>query len=329
MSKKEPMSKKKPGSIVGVSRRRFLQLGGAGLGALSLGGLSLPGCRDAGEDDRYFYIAVLADTHIIDDFYTGPEGSPEDTESIFHSRERLESARAVINGLSPRIEKVFIAGDVVHNYPSQDYDFYFQNDTRWDVCKRLLDGFEMDVHPGLGNHDYDIGAIPRQFTHDLFQAKMGIEPYYAVEHKGWSFVHVSNFLGATMDPQSSEYSTTLGSLGVTQLDWLEGELQRGRPTMIFLHYPLPMIVQAEVPERGLRELLRQYQETIRLVVAGHLHVWWDYEDSFGPPSMLAASTRYDPNAFLVIELDRKAGSLRILNWDRLEWYSHFAAPYAG
>ena len=35
-----------------------------------------------------FRFAVIADSHIIDKFYTGPESNAEDTESILHSTER-------------------------------------------------------------------------------------------------------------------------------------------------------------------------------------------------------------------------------------------------
>jgi hypothetical protein len=94
----------------------------------------------------YFYFAVIADTHIIDEFYKGPESTPLDTESIFKTTERLVSARTLINGLHPPMERVFLVGDYFHNYPSQDWDFYFKNQTRVDRCKELTDAFKMPVH---------------------------------------------------------------------------------------------------------------------------------------------------------------------------------------
>jgi hypothetical protein len=48
---------------------------------------------------RYFYFAVIADTHIIDDFYHGQESSAFDTESLQHSAANLISARTLINSL--------------------------------------------------------------------------------------------------------------------------------------------------------------------------------------------------------------------------------------
>src|ERR1700750_2757245 len=90
---------------------------------------------------RHWYFAVIADTHIIDDFYKGPEGNALDTETIFKTKERLISARNLINSLDPPMEHVFLVGDYFHNYPSDQWDFYFQNRTRVDIARELTDGF--------------------------------------------------------------------------------------------------------------------------------------------------------------------------------------------
>lgn len=317
----------RPWSRRGISRRDLLRLGGAGLGALALGGLPLPGCTGGAEGDGRFRFAVLADTHIIDELYTGPEGSPLDTESIFHTRERLEAARAVVNAIRPAVERVFVCGDVVHNYPSTEWDFYFQNETRFDHAKELMDGFHMPVHVGLGNHDYNLGALPRDFTHELFREKFGIEPYYAVEHGGFAFLHLNNFLGKTCEAGHAEYNPDMGSLGADQLDWLEAELERGLPTFVFLHFPLSMVIRNEEGSRDIFGLLGEHSETIQRVISGHWHIWMDHQEVYGASHMLCASTRYDPDALLVVEADPRSASHRILNWDRLVWYSHDTEPY--
>ena len=308
------------------SRREMLRYAGAATG------LGLLGCGDGDEPAASaadtFDVVVLADTHIIDSFYEGPQGNAEDTASIFHTSERLEAARLQIHAIRPRIERAFILGDVVHNYPSTNWDFYFQNDTRFDEAKRILDGFEMPIHPGWGNHDYDVPNLSREFTHDLIRAKFGVEPYYVVEHEGWSFVHLNNFLGATHDPASASFDTGTGSFGETQLQWLEAELQRGRPTFLFLHYMLPLVAETEVADLGLLPLLRKYQDTIRMVLAGHTHRWIKtFEYAFGPRHWVVSSTRYDPDAFLVIRCDKRAGTYELLNEDRVTWGSWATEPY--
>ena len=114
-----------------LSRRRFIQASG--------GLLTLPSFLEARvlADASKFYFAIIADTHIIDEFYRGPESNPEDTESMFKTRERLIAARDTINALQPAMEQVFLVGDYFHDYSSTDVDFYFQHTTRIDHAKEL------------------------------------------------------------------------------------------------------------------------------------------------------------------------------------------------
>lgn len=70
------------------SRRAFLAGAAAGL-------VAWPSLLDAHHGRDTFHVGVIADTHIIDGLYKGPEGSLEDTASIFKTEERLLAARAV------------------------------------------------------------------------------------------------------------------------------------------------------------------------------------------------------------------------------------------
>jgi hypothetical protein len=42
-----------------------------------------------------------------------------------------------------------------------------------------------------------------------------------------------------------------------------------------------------------------------------------------------AATRYDPNAYLLIEIDTKRDTWRLINADFAEWSMHFSKPYRG
>src|ERR1700760_3227610 len=163
-----------------------------------------PFAQAAGDSSK-FYFAIIADTHIIDQYYKGPESNPEDTESMFKTEERLTSARTLINSLEPRMEKVFLVGDYFHNYPSPDIDFYLQHETRVDKAKSITDGFKVPVHVGFGNHDYWATGMPRESSHELFRRKLGVQPYYSIEHRGWKFVHLNNFLGDTWNKGHAKF----------------------------------------------------------------------------------------------------------------------------
>ena len=123
----------------------------------------------AGPSSRHFYFAVISDTHIIDAFYRGPESNALDTESIFKTSDRLTAARDFINGLNPPMEKVFLVGDYFHNYPSTEWDFYFQHKMLvvclvfqcYDVYARI-DGsgiYPYDIVDGINNLHIDRSAI--------------------------------------------------------------------------------------------------------------------------------------------------------------------------
>lgn len=302
------------------TRRRFLQTTGAGL-------LVWPSFLHARSDSHTFHVGLIADTHIIDDYYRGPEGNAEDTESIFQTSDRLLAARTTLNALKPALDLVFLIGDYFHDYPSADVDFYFQHTTRIDHAKTLTDGFRAPVHVGFGNHDYAVPKVSREATHELFRRKLSVQPYYAVDHRGWKFIHVNNFLGDTWQAGHASYDKRMGSLGETQLAWLDAQLSERKPSFVFVHFPLRAIVPAEYADMGLHSLLKKHAPTIQRVVSGHWHRWVDVGREYGPPHLVMAATRYDADAYLIVEIDEKAGSHRLLNLDLVEWNTHFSRPY--
>jgi len=310
-----------------LSRRQFGSLAAAALGSTLTRSLW---AREASPttDERFFHFAVIADTHIIDNYYVkGGENGVEDNESILVTTPRLTSARNLINSLNPRIEQVFLVGDYFHNYPSTDYDFYFKNKTRLDNAKEITDGFKMPVHIGFGNHDYDVPNVSREMSHKLFEAKFATKPYNAVEHKGYKFIVLNNFLGSTWEPASKDYNRGIGSLGEAQLNWLEAQLREHKPTFVFIHYPLSSCAPNEFSDYGLHPLLRKYKDTIQLVVSGHVHKWIDFAHTFGPQHYTMAATRYDPNAYMLLEVDREKNTWRFLNESLVEWSTHYSKPY--
>jgi len=309
----------------GYSRRDFIRLTGKGAGFVALS--SLPLALTACDPDRYFYFAVIADTHIIDEFYKGPESNPVDTESMFKTAERYTAARDVINSLDPKIEAVFIAGDYIHNYPSRDYDFYFSNRTRFDIVKEITAGFNMPVYPCFGNHDYDLPDIPLEFSHALFREKWGLDPYYYIDLKGFRFIHLNNYLGCSMDPESGKYNNDLGSFGEEQLLWLEALLAEKNPSFVFFHQPMIMIMPNEIGDLDVFSILNKHRNCVKMVIAGHWHRWVDFSWLFGVRHMVCASTRYDGDSYMIIEVDRQTQGFRILNWPCYQWITFNTAPY--
>jgi hypothetical protein len=310
-----------------MDRRKFVSLAGASLGSLLAERLWAEKVRAVASPGK-FYFALVADTHIIDDYYVkGSENGAEDNESILLTTSRFTSARDLINSLNPVIEQVFLIGDYFHNYPSTDYDFYFKNTTRLDNAKTITDGFRMPVHLGFGNHDYDVRRVSRDMSHRLFEAKFNTKPYSVLDYKGYKFIHLNNFLGSTQDHTSLEFNPGIGSLGEEQLQWFEAQLQHHKPTFVFIHYPLIQDKATEFADYGLQPLLVKYQETIQLVVSGHKHKWIDYGRIYGPQHYVMAATRYDPNAYMLMEVDTRRATWRFLNESLVDWSTHYSKPY--
>jgi predicted MPP superfamily phosphohydrolase len=310
-----------------MDRRQFTTLGAASLGSLLVRRLWAEQVRTTASAEK-FYFALVADTHIIDNYYVkGSENGVEDNESILVTTPRFTSARDLINSLNPAIEQVFLIGDYFHNYPSPDYDFYFKNTTRLDNAKVISDGFKAPVHLGFGNHDYDVRHIPREMSHRLFKAKFNAEPYSVVDYKGYKFIHLNNFLGSTQDHASSNFNPNIGSLGEEQLQWFEAQLQQHKPTFVFIHYPLIQDQAVEFGDYGVQPLLRKYKDTIQLVVSGHMHKWIDFAHTYGPQHYVMAATRYDPNAYMLMEVDTKRATWRFMNQSLVDWSTHYSKPY--
>ena len=310
-----------------LDRRQFAALAGASFGSLLTQKLWAEQARPSTSSDK-FYFALVADCHIIDDFYKpGSENGVEDNESILVTTPRLTSARDLINSLHPAIEQVFLIGDYFHNYPSPDYDFYFKNTTRLDNAKAITDGFKMPVHLGFGNHDYDVRNIPREMSHRLFAAKFNAKPYSSLDYKGFRFIHLNNFLGSTQDRTAADFNPNIGSLGEEQLHWFEAQLEQRKPTFVFIHYPLIQDQATEFADYGLLPLLRKHQETIQLVVSGHMHKWIDFAHTYGPQHYVMAATRYDPNAYMLMEVDTKRVTWRFMNASLVDWSTHYSKPY--
>ena len=313
-----------------MNRRTFSRylLGSTAIGLATTGYAKAPkDSLHSIDSHRRFRIGVIADTHIIDPYYKGPEDSAEDTESMGHTAERLIAAREHVNHLVSPVDHVFHLGDVVHDSPTMGLSFYQQNRTRLDIAADLFAGFHAPVHLALGNHDYGLPHLSREETHWLFAQKLKTRPYSSLDYRGWKFIVLNNFLGASWDVRGAAYDQGVGTLGREQLEWLEAELSQRLPTIVLVHYPLWLIQDKEFASFGLHPLLRKYADSVQLVLSGHWHKWVDFARTYGPQHYVVASTRYDPHAMMVLELDSGSALWRFANASCIDWSTHFARAF--
>jgi Calcineurin-like phosphoesterase len=148
-----------------------------------------------------------------------------------------------------------------------------------------------------------------------------------LDYKGYKFIHLNNFLGSSQDRNAADFNPGRGSLGEPQLHWFEAQLQQHKPTFVFIHYPLILDQPTEFADYGLYPLLQKYKDTIQLVVSGHVHKWGDYKNNYGPQHYTMAATRYDPNAYMLMEVDTKKATWRFMNESLVEWSTHYSKPW--
>jgi len=53
----------------------------------------------------------------------------------------------------------------------------------------------------------------------------------------------------------------------------------------------------------------------------------DFAHTYGPQHYTIASTRYDPNAYMLIQVDREHCTWRFLNENLVDWSTHYSKPY--
>lgn len=99
------------------------------------------------------------------------------------------------------------------------------------------------------------------------------------------------------------------------------------PTFVFVHFPLQAVAPTEVRDLGLHTLLKKHAPTVQRVISGHWHRWVDAGTEYGPRHLVIGATRYDADAYLILEIDTMAGTHRPLNLDLVEWNTHFSRPY--
>ncbi|HXZ49168.1 MAG TPA: metallophosphoesterase [Usitatibacter sp.] len=190
-----------------IDRRRFLQLGALGGGAVLASGLA--GCASlADSDDDDFYFVQLSDSHWG---FQGPKVNPD-------ARGTLPKAVAAVNALPVRPDFIVFTGDLTHTT-----DNPVERRRRLAEFRDIVAGLDVKtVHFMAGEHDaaLDHGKAWMEFFGPT---------HYTFDHKGVHFIALDN----VSDPAAR--------LGDEQLAWLAADLaaqpQEAR-IVVFAHRPL-------------------------------------------------------------------------------------------
>src|SRR5436190_7292029 len=191
-----------------IDRRKFLELGALGGGAVLAS--TLPGCASlgSGEAKQDFYFAQLSDTHWG---FNGPVVNPD-------ARGTLPKAITAVNALDPQPDFIVFTGDLTHTTDDPK-----ERRRRLAEFKEIVQAIKNpNVRFMAGEHDasLDDGAA--------WKESFG-ETHYTFDHKGVHFIALDN----VSDPAAR--------LGEAQLAWLAADLAkqpRDARIVVLTHRPL-------------------------------------------------------------------------------------------
>lgn len=169
----------------------------------------------------------------------------------------FKAAVKQINAMKP--DFVLICGDLVQKADAQSFaDF-----------KAIRSGFTLPCYCAAGNHDVGSPATPESLRR--YRETIG-EDYYAVDHKGFTFVIANTQLWKAPIPDESEKHDAW-------FKWtLESAKAKGSPVVVVCHYPLftkdpdeaETYYNLPLPKR--RELLTLCEDNgVVAFLAGHTH----------------------------------------------------------
>jgi predicted phosphodiesterase len=162
-----------------------------------------------------------------------------------------------INRMKP--DFVVICGDLVGK----------ANEQSWLDFNRIKSGFVIPCHCAAGNHD--VGNAPTALSLKLYREKVG-KDYFAVEHKGFTFVIANTQLWkAPLKGESEKHDAWF-------VETLKMAKKKGRPVVVVVHYPLFLEKPDEkenyfnLPVAKRMELLKLCKESgVVAFLAGHTH----------------------------------------------------------
>lgn len=219
--------------------------------------------------DKDYSLLILSDIHISND-------EKKDQRLI-------DMISAVNDGMFENLDMLVITGDAVSSFQRFRDEGDLPGNQRAEKFIKIINRIEIPWYIVLGNHDYKIDSdrdsdAPFSFQdidtmEVLWHELANIEPYYAIEHKGWNLLFLNSMRGRYLDRFFDDQ----------QMQWLKNELQKGLPVLLFFHHPVktdhikiwckPKDLITAKTEPEFFSLVDTYKEQIKGIFVGHGHRW--------------------------------------------------------
>lgn len=219
--------------------------------------------------DNDYSLLILSDIHISND--------------VTKDQRLADMISAVNDGMFKNLDMLIITGDVVSSFQRfRDRGDELENQ-RAAKFIQIASRLEIPWYIALGNHDYKIDSdrdsdAPFSFQdinkmEVLWRESGNVEPYYAIEHKGWNLLILNSMRGRYLDRFFDDQ----------QMQWLEMELQKELPVLLFFHHPVktdhikvwckPKDLITPDTEPQFFSLVKAHQKQIKGIFVGHGHRW--------------------------------------------------------
>ena len=270
---------------------------------LPLLAMGCAGETDSSETFGPFRFVVVSDTHV--------ELSNENDPNL-----RFIAAGQLFSGLQPMPDFVVNTGDLVQDLfciPEVTCENPLEIITTY---RDLVDTwYAMPMYHVIGNHDmrYFDTFVDQETPHSQWEYVFGgspkfPSPYYSFTHNGFLFVML-NATDLAFDHESNDTPT----FGDEQLLWLDNELGRGLPSLLFWHHYIHPPQSSDDPHNPVLPVIASHSDNVKGVFMGHGHTFMrEYFEGI-PFYETDALGRSDRPVYHLVECNPADGSISIVN----------------
>ena len=274
--------------------------------------------------DKDYSLLILSDLHISND--------------ETRDQRLTDMISAVNDGMFENLDMLIITGDVVSSFQRFRDEGDLPENLRAAKFIQLISRLEIPWHMALGNHDYKIDSdrdsdAPFSFQdidtmEVLWQELADIDPYYSIEHKGWNLLFLNSMRGRYLDRFFDDQ----------QMQWLEKELQKELPVLLFFHHPVKtdhlktdqlkdrskpkyLVNHLVTPETEPQffSLVKAHQQQIKGIFVGHAHRWMKDElFETVPVYMTDSFADNEKSPFHLVHVDTRKDSIHVTRHEFIE-----------